>query len=223
MSVQIPKLTENLNIHQTLADQPTLSSSDLKIAWDSPANKIKTYLNTPLNDALVEAFDDIEDELEDALNEIRGLLDDIKAEDVSYDNTTSGLEATNVQSAIDELNSITGDLSSGMSGVNTNLAKKSVYGDFVVTTISRYDSLAPSAPTSREQSFTITENKAGYIPIGIVGFHYVKSDVDSELLRYELTTKSNGRAVVTYKLKLNNTLDTTGHTLYFNILWVKVR
>ena len=46
--MNLPKLTENLNIHQSLEDQPTLSSSELKVKFDEAGNKIKEYINNHL-------------------------------------------------------------------------------------------------------------------------------------------------------------------------------
>lgn len=42
------KLTENLNTHQSLADQPALSASELKVLWDKAPNDIKEYINSIL-------------------------------------------------------------------------------------------------------------------------------------------------------------------------------
>lgn len=224
MSVQIPQFTEDLNIISALADQPTLTSSELKAKFDEASNKIKNYINNILIDGIEDWGDDLKTELEgalqDAIDEFQALLDGLTAGDVAYDNTTSGLTATDVQNAIDEIQTA---LNTVTSNVNTNLGKKTVYGDFVVTTGSRSDTLAKSSPTSKEYTFTITMNNNGYFPLGIVGFNYVKANVDTEFLRCEITSRTSGRAVITYKLKLNNTIDTTTHTFYFNVLWVKVR
>lgn len=44
----LTKLTDNLNIIQTLADQPTQTATELKQAFDSASNTIKTYINSTL-------------------------------------------------------------------------------------------------------------------------------------------------------------------------------
>ena len=67
MSIQLPKLTDDLNAHQNLPDQPTLSSSGLKIAWDKPANDIKTYINNILLPSIESALDPLDD-LDDNIN-----------------------------------------------------------------------------------------------------------------------------------------------------------
>ena len=68
-----------------------------------------------------------------------GLIEPVKAEDVTYDNTDSGLTATDVQSAIDEvatdissLNTVVGDADSGLvkdvTGIKNTLTLKSYTG-----------------------------------------------------------------------------------------------
>lgn len=225
MSVQLQKLTEDLNIIQTLADQPTITSSELKAKFDEASNKIKDYINNILIDGIEDWGDDLkstlEGELQDALDELEALINGLTAEDVPYDNTTSGLSATDVQHAIDEIKTA---LTSVTNNVNANLNKKSVYGDFEVTTVVRSDALPPSAPTSRDYTLTVTALKEGYMPLGIVGYSYDRSgETDADLRRFQLTTRASGRAVVTYRLKLNNTQTTITHALYFDILWVKIR
>ena len=223
MSIQLTKLTEDLNIISALADQPTITSTALKAKFDEASGIIKDYINNTLIDDVEDAFNDMAEDLQEAIQTIQSLLDSLTAENITYDNTSSGLTATNVQNAIDELKTGLNTLSTSIGNVNTTAGKKTVYSDFERSTGSRSDNLAKSAPTSATYTLDCTITKAGYFPIGIVGFHYVKGDVDSELLRYELTSRSSGRAVVTYKLKLNNTIDVTNHTLWFSILWVKIR
>ena len=68
-----------------------------------------------------------------------GLVEPVKSEDVTYDNTDSGLTATNVQSAIDEvvtdvssLSTVVGDADSGLvkdvTGIKNTLTLKSYTG-----------------------------------------------------------------------------------------------
>ena len=67
MGIQIDKLTENLNIHQSLPDQPSLSAQDLKKEWDKPANIIKDYINNILvegiNKSLSNELDNIKEKI----------------------------------------------------------------------------------------------------------------------------------------------------------------
>lgn len=50
--MNIQKLTENLNIHQSLPDQPTMTTEQLKQEWDKAPNIIKDYINNILVDGL---------------------------------------------------------------------------------------------------------------------------------------------------------------------------
>lgn len=50
--MSIPKLTENLNIHQSLPDQPTMTAEELKQEWDKAPNLIKDYINNLLIDGV---------------------------------------------------------------------------------------------------------------------------------------------------------------------------
>ena len=46
--MSLTNLTENLNIIQSLPDQPALTSEELKAKFDESSNKIKTYVNETL-------------------------------------------------------------------------------------------------------------------------------------------------------------------------------
>lgn len=71
-NIKIPKLTADLNIHQNLEDQPTLSSSELKEVWDKPVNDIKDYINNILIKAIdnaIERMDSYGDTLDDKIQD----------------------------------------------------------------------------------------------------------------------------------------------------------
>lgn len=59
-NIKIPKLTADLNIHQSLEDQPTLSASELKQVWDKPANDIKDFINDVLIEGINSAIEKME-------------------------------------------------------------------------------------------------------------------------------------------------------------------
>lgn len=58
-----------------------------------------------------------------------GLAEPVKAKDVTYDNTDSGLTATNVQSAIDEVNGDLGTLGTTVSGIGD--ITTAVHGNYI--------------------------------------------------------------------------------------------
>ncbi len=72
MSINIEELTANLNIHQSLADQPALLAEDLKKEWDKPANIIKEYINETLIPKLTDVLE----------TEVTDLKDNLKAETI---------------------------------------------------------------------------------------------------------------------------------------------
>lgn len=67
MSINIPELTENLNIHQSLPDQPPLPAQELKKEWDKPANLIKEYINQTLVKSLNKVLDEEITEIKEKL------------------------------------------------------------------------------------------------------------------------------------------------------------
>lgn len=78
----------------------------------------------------------------------------VAANEVSYDNTSSGLVATNVQAAIDELKT------------DVDTVESAVGSDIVVDTVT--SSTVSLSPTTSAQ-VTIDATKTGYTPVGIVG------------------------------------------------------
>lgn len=48
----LTKLTDNLNTHQSLPDQPAMTASELKELWDEAPNAIKDYINQTLTTEL---------------------------------------------------------------------------------------------------------------------------------------------------------------------------
>lgn len=46
--MSLSKLNENLNVHQSQPDQPSLTGDELKMLWDSAPNAIKNYINDVL-------------------------------------------------------------------------------------------------------------------------------------------------------------------------------
>ncbi len=48
----LTELTDNVNVHQSLPDQPALNAEQLKQEWDKPGNIIKDYINQVLTKEL---------------------------------------------------------------------------------------------------------------------------------------------------------------------------
>lgn len=65
--MDIPKLTEDLNIIQTLDNQPAMTPAELKAKFDEGTNIIKDYINSILVDGLQDVIDDITGSIDTAL------------------------------------------------------------------------------------------------------------------------------------------------------------
>ena len=75
--MSLTKLTANLNTHQSLADDPSLTPSALKAKWDEAPNAIKTYVNetlTPEVDTLVAGLQSTDSNLQGQINTNKATL-----------------------------------------------------------------------------------------------------------------------------------------------------
>ncbi len=91
----LSELTANLNIHQSLPDQPALTADELKEEFDKAGNLIKEYLNGTL------------------LSELNGIINSLQNKDTNIDGTISNLQRivgeatnniTNIQNSINTIN-----------------------------------------------------------------------------------------------------------------------
>lgn len=87
--MNLPEFTDNVNIHQSLPDQPTLTPLQLKIEWDKGVSLIKKYLNEvllpALNKQIPEEFEELKTEI---LKEVDTKLSEKEQEILSSVNTT---------------------------------------------------------------------------------------------------------------------------------------
>lgn len=196
----IPKLTEDLNIIQSLQDQPTISSSELKKQFDTAGNSIKTYLNNILTSYIdnLESNMATKEDNKKLKNELQKSLEEYKTE---LDNKFNAFKKE-IQNSLDE--------------VNNKIANVLKYDNFVVETYSHRTNYSPA------QTVTIsgTQSKEGYYPVCIAGFYqehisivmkgvYITSKGDNKVSYRAIATNSDwGNAC-------NNVLT----QIY--ILWVK--
>lgn len=95
--------------------------SDDQIASEVPFSPYLTITSTDVQAAVEELKDEID---------AGGLTDDQEADEVPYDNTTSGLTATDVQAAIDEINLSVGyDNEAAQDAVGNILSSEFTYSD----------------------------------------------------------------------------------------------
>ena len=129
--MNLPELTENVNIHQSLPDQPTLTPTELKIKWDEGVAKIKEYINIVLLPAIENGVtSELESERQSLLNSVQKLLDDLESElrteinsaKSSATSQVSALESSmngKISSINNSISSINGQISSINSKLNT--------------------------------------------------------------------------------------------------------
>lgn len=208
-------LETNLNYISSLPDDPTITTSALKQEFDKAGNVIKNFINSVLE---AEITSDIATCLASAkayADEAVGAIS-LTASNISYDNSSSGLIADDTQEAIDELKTT---ITSSISSITTDVSKKSVYSDFPTTTGTATVNVSPL----QDYIGTVTVTANGHYPLGVVGVHFSRTYADMQLLRWQITSKSNGRAVVTYRILNADNTRTLSATVSFDVLWAKIR
>lgn len=92
----LSELTANLNMHQSLPDNPALTAEELKAEFDKAANLIKEYLNgtllTELN-TIVTNLQNKDTSIETALNSVKTIVNEATTNITSIQNTISKLKS----------------------------------------------------------------------------------------------------------------------------------
>jgi hypothetical protein len=109
----------------------------------------------------------------------------LDAEDIPYDNSTSGLTATDVQDAIDELAG-TGIKSRVINTVDATYSVLST--DDIVRCITNSFTVTLPAGTTTGQSFTITNVDIGTITVDVSGGGTISGSLTRSLILNESTT-----------------------------------
>lgn len=94
--MSLTKLTENVNVHQSLPDKPTLSAAELKQAFDSAADTIKTYLNTTLSselDTIIANLQSGDTTMQQAITQIQSSLNTATSNITAIQTTLAGLKS----------------------------------------------------------------------------------------------------------------------------------
>lgn len=141
------------------------------------------------------------DKLQQAIEQV--LQENIQASDIGYDNTGSGLSSTNVQEAIDEVNT-------KVDNINIDIS-----GSFATNTTSITKTISAGGSLT-DKTGAVT--KAGYYPIGIVGYDKTEFSLD----RYYLSDIASGTCKVSYKLVNGDAGNQRTGTITWYILWVKI-
>lgn len=141
------QLETDLNYISSLADQPAMATAELKAQFDMAGNTIKNYINNLFIPSIAA---DIATSLATAKayadNAVAGVSTDADA--ITYDNTTSGLEAENVQDAIDELNTDIGGATTRITAIETALETPVIKTVEIVATITCAQGYSASATRS---------------------------------------------------------------------------
>lgn len=203
------RLTADLNIISTLADQPAMSARELKAKFDEAGNIIKDFLNDHLLEELEEWQASIDTTIE---NNISRLARDLET---SINNLQTTLEGE-IQT-----------LQNSVSSLGTTAGKKVVYGDFVIQATDTY---TVNHGNGGMKIDTRTLSKPGYYPLGVVGFEstsineYNSTELGQGVMSIYIDSRSNGSCRLVARLFASNNQAWTYHTTYkAYVLWVKVR
>lgn len=129
MSINLTKLTTDLNAHQNLPAQPSLSSNELKQAWDKPVNDIKTYLNNILTEEVEAQVDSeissqvssaVESAVEDIEGDLTALDTRLTGDETNIGNNASAI--TSLQGSVTSLGTRVSNLETGSGGTHTSSA-----------------------------------------------------------------------------------------------------
>lgn len=115
------QLEADLNYISSLEDRPAMATAALKAQFDMAGNTIKDYINSLLIPSI---SSDIAASLASAKAYADTAIGGISTagSNITYDNSRSGLQATNVQDAIDELDTDINAVESRVSVVETAVA-----------------------------------------------------------------------------------------------------
>lgn len=188
-----------------MADDPAVTTAALKQEFDKAGNVIKDYINDTLIDDIVDADDTIATSV---LSQVSEMLEDFQ-EDIEGEMNTFKTEVNG------SLTTMQGTINS-MSG---NVNKKTIYSDLAVTG----GQASPTITPLQDYSGTVTVTANGFYPLAIAGWHFSRSYGDITLLKLQISSRSNGRAVISYRILSADNNRTMTPTLYFDVLWVKIR
>lgn len=152
--MNLPEFTENVNVHQSLPDQPTLTPTELKIKWDEGVSKIKSYINDVLLPAL---NNELPGELEairtEILNEVNRLLETLESEISKDINTTNGNVSTNTKNisantkSISTINNSISSINNSIKTINNNISGLDTRVGTVESKTNNVSNLATVRPT----------------------------------------------------------------------------
>lgn len=144
--IQIDKMTEDVNIHQSLPDKPTLSSNDLKIKWDLGVTRIKNYIN----DILIPSVEKFSTEVEKKIRDFSTSLEEYINEVI-----------TNFKN---EINNKINEIETNVRNIMSSKMDKGA-GNLAYTTVTYYNEWTGGSNLGIDRDFT--GPGSGFYPIAI--------------------------------------------------------
>ena len=185
--MNLPEFTENVNVHQSLSDQPTLTPTELKIKWDEGVSKIKSYINDVLLPAL---NNELPGELEairtEILNEVNRLLETLESEISKDINTTNGNVSTNTKNistntkSISTINNSISSINNSIKTINNNISGLDTRVGTVESKTNNVSNLATVLPTFASgvnEIWSLVEKKNGLVSFFIKANGYWQKGV----------------------------------------------
>lgn len=218
------KLLSDTGDYPTLTQQDTIQGEGkyqyelARFQTTSSAIQNLTDARTFLN------YNSLYQKLSDEIDRI--IEDGISASQIDYDNSTSGMASTDLQGAIDELQSAINDADSDISNIQTAIANVIKYSSFAITS---HGSGSISNGNGGAGVKDIAVSKAGYYPLGIVGYtststnHYNNTSMGACLQELYLSARSNGACTIHGRTWVkDNSAWTYSSSFTAYVLWVKI-
>lgn len=198
--MNLPKLTDDLNIISSLANRPPQAPDELKKEFDKAGNIIKNFLNDIFIGTLeTEVDSEIEGKVQSAVNLVNKTIEDLEK------SVQQSIGALN-----EEINQTILELKEEIKTTTLN------YTGFEITS----NSINYNLSQGQSISSTQTTNKEGYLPLGIVGHN--NTNISCDIRKSYLSTRDTGKAVTTYFIQNEDYGNPRSGTYTYYILWVKV-
>lgn len=217
MSINLPSFTKDMNIIQTLDDQPALTPSQLKSKFDEGGKSLKEYINDTLLPAIqTDVGNEINSQtgnLETTLTEyIDTEVNNLKTNDIDpISNSVSTL-----QGQVNGLQTSVNSLQNSDTGLQNQINQRTKWSDFSISTESVYRQFG----VGEQRSENISIYKAGYYPIAIAGFSSSDDSINIGTLR--LTSSANSSGVISLTLHNQDYGNIRASWIGFDILWVRI-
>lgn len=197
--MQINKFTENVNIIQSLDNQPTISAEELKKKFDEASGMIKTYIN----DTLIPSVEDFSEDLETKLTQ---------KIDSEVEELTTQVD-TEIEEMTETVNKSLSDVEKEISNINQ---KVTVYGDFITKRYSKNLEINQGAPWNYDSNWDIA--LSNYVPLSIAGYSLEYYNGSNSISIEKLRINGDN---ISFKASSKNGVQYAN--LYVDVLYIKVK